>query len=247
MAGFWESILAPFTGKPIEDAAKLKEQGIRTGLAEQAGKYGTGRDVLTDYYTRALQPFMDLQGAAGGGYQAYADATGANGPEGLARARQNFQAGPGFNFALDQGVNAINRSGVARGAATGNILRDAQTFGSGLANQEWGNYVNRLAPWLGQGTALAGSVSDINRALGGELSRSYTGEGDAAARAYGAIGDVQGQAAMSPYLAGQNIWGLLMQGAKIAAGAAGGAGMGAGGMGTGGMGLPKGNATGGLY
>src|SRR5262245_44016608 len=206
-----------FTGDPIKAAADVQQQALQRGQQQFDTSAGLGRGALVDNYTAALDPWMNLQGATQGGYQAYADATGANGPEGLSRARANFQAGPGFDFALNTGVDAISRSGVARGSATGNILQEAQKFGTGLANQEWGNYVNRLQPFLGQGTQIAGGIGNIYGNLGTALNANYMNQGQAQLGTAKGIGEAQAQGQLADYLGSQNLWNFGLNAAKTAA------------------------------
>lgn len=70
-----------------------------------------------------------------------------------------IQQTPGYQFALNQGNEAINRSAAAKGQLnSGNVLAELAKFGQGMASQEYGNQVNRLsglmqgAQQFGQGT-----------------------------------------------------------------------------------------------
>lgn len=54
-----------------------------------------------------------------------------------------FQASPGYQYQLSQGVNAIqNASGPTQGVLSGNTLQALQKYGTGLANQDWYNWLN---------------------------------------------------------------------------------------------------------
>lgn len=56
-----------------------------------------------------------------------------------------FQTSPGYQFRLDEGMNALNRLAAARGQLfSGNQVKEAQNYASGLASQEYGNYINQL-------------------------------------------------------------------------------------------------------
>jgi hypothetical protein len=92
------------------------------------------------------------------GARAYGDAVGANGTDGYARARTNFQTDPGYQFQMDQGQQALNRAHAAAGNLnSGNADADTLKFSQGLADQSYGNYVSRLAALLhGAGAATAG-------------------------------------------------------------------------------------------
>ncbi len=125
-------------------------------------------------------------GTAGQASNASADALGLNGPEGIARAQASFQAGPGFQFALNKGLDSIARTENAVGmGASGNTLRESQEYGQGLANQEWNNYLQNLrareglyAP-LGLSGTTAGAAGSANAALAGGTGAAniYTGTG----------------------------------------------------------------------
>lgn len=206
-----------FSSKPAEEAAAAKEAAARAGYAQYGDLAGQGRNALTTNYTAALQPYQQLYDTARGGTNAYADATGASGPEGLARARANFQSSPGFDFQLDTGIDALARAGVARGQATGNTLQDAQKFGSGLASQEWGNYINRLQPFLGAGQNAASGIGNTYTGLGQGLAGSYGQQGQAAIGTQNAIGQAQSDAALAPYNASANLWNFGLNAAKTAA------------------------------
>lgn len=70
---------------------------------------------------------------------------------------QNFQSSPGYNFQLQQGVEAAQNAGAARtGGLSGNVLKAITGYGTGLANQDWYNANNlnlsnfnasQLQPW----------------------------------------------------------------------------------------------------
>ena len=56
----------------------------------------------------------------------------------------DFEADPGYQFRLSEGLKAIERSGAARGLAlSGRQLKDLQRFGQGLASEEFGRAYGR--------------------------------------------------------------------------------------------------------
>lgn len=100
----------------------------------------------------------------------YADALGLNGQEGSSAALDRFQTGPGYEFAMNQGLDAVNRSAAARGQLnSGNTSMDTLNFATGLANQEWGGYLDRLGGYDQSNRNMymqgiggqAGSLSDL--------------------------------------------------------------------------------------
>lgn len=211
-----------FSSGPAEEAAAAKRAGLEKGYGDLSNLYGQGREALTTNYTDALQPYQQIYDKSQGGADAYGDATGANGPEGLARAKQNFQAGPGYQFQMDQGIDALSRAGVARGQATGNTLRDAQEFGSNLASTEYGNYVNRLQPFLSGASGAASGIAGVKTGLGSGLNQSFQGQGQGAYKTQAGIGEADADAAMADYNASANLWNFGLNAAKTAASAYGG-------------------------
>jgi hypothetical protein len=97
------------------------------------------------------------------------DALGVNGPEGNTRATQAFQTGPGYGFAFDQGMDALNRRRSAGGMLnSGNADIDAIKFGQGTANQEYQNWLNNLKGYGQMGlTATAGAAGGQAAGYGG--------------------------------------------------------------------------------
>lgn len=100
------------------------------------------------------------------GANAYADALGLNGPEGNANAVAGFKTGPGYDFMMDQGLQALERRASAQGnLQSGETGLDTLRFATGLAGQEWGGYLDRLQPYNGmftQGTGMEmGTLSDL--------------------------------------------------------------------------------------
>lgn len=61
----------------------------------------------------------------------------------------SFQTTPGFDFALKTGLGSISGQN-SRMRGSGNVLAALTQYGTGLANQEYGNQVNRLGQLLGQ-------------------------------------------------------------------------------------------------
>jgi hypothetical protein len=98
--------------------------------------------------------------------QAQNDLLGLNGPDAAAAAMGNFQQSPGYQFQLQQGLRAVDAGAAAKGMLrSGATLKDEETFGQGLANQDFTNYYNRLMglSTLGE-NAATGGASTANQA-----------------------------------------------------------------------------------
>lgn len=100
---------------------------------------------------------------------------------------QGFQASPGYQFAFDQGTAGVNALAGARGGLnSGRTLEALNTFGQGIANQEWGNYMNRLAGLTDQGMGAASLQAQASSNAASGVSNAYSNIGNA--QAAGAIG-----------------------------------------------------------
>lgn len=107
-------------------------------------------------------------------------------------AYQGFKETPGYQFQLAEGQKAIDRSAAARGMAlSGSAIKAHQRFSQGLANQTYGEYLNRLQALSGAGQTATG------QAFAGYQNNSNT-----LASLYGA----QGNAAASSYIGQANAW-----------------------------------------
>ena len=114
--------------------------------------------------------------------QQYADANSTGGSE-----YQGFQATPGYEFQRDQGLAAIDNSAASRGNVfSGATMKAAQTFGQGLANQEYNNFLNRITGVASGGQAAAGNAANAGANFAAGASNAYGAIGNA--QAAGAIG-----------------------------------------------------------
>jgi hypothetical protein len=94
--------------------------------------------------------------STGRGSAAYGDATGANGAEGLARAKALYQADPGYSGGLTTGIDQVARTAAMRGdLGGGNTSADMIKFASDYDNRKYG-LCAKLSPYLG---ANANAVS----------------------------------------------------------------------------------------
>jgi len=98
-----------------------------------------------------------------------------------------FMNSPDYQFALQQGQQATERSAAARGnLLSGNTLAAAQNYGQGLATQNYGRYVSQLSGLAGVGQASAQNLGALGGQYSQGLSNSLVRQGDA--RASGVLG-----------------------------------------------------------
>lgn len=166
----------------------------------------------------ALNVEINRRLALQAGQSAPADysATGIN-QGGLLRpfAMSDYQADPGYQFRLDEGMKALERSAAARGGLlSGASMKGIERFGQQTASDEYqnaynryqtnqGNQFNRLASLagvgqtatnaLGQaGQAYAGSVGNLAMTNASNVGNAQLSAGQSRASAYQGIGGALG-------------------------------------------------------
>lgn len=130
---------------------------------------------------------------------------------------------PGFQFQVEEGQKALERSAAARGSLrSGNTLKELQTFGQNVASTQFGDFQNRLAQLAGLGGGASAQAAGLSGALGGQVAGQFGNLGNTLANAELATG----QARASSHLAGNQ------QFQTIGGGGGGGLGSALGGIGS---------------
>lgn len=212
-----------FSGDAQKDAAQQRIAGIQAGQTAATGAIDSGLGDLRRYYGVADNYFAPLSEAAGRRTSAYDDASGVNGPEGMARARAMFTASPGYQEGFDSGLAALDRRAAARGmVGSGNTSADTLKFASDYANQKYGDYVSRLAPYVGNDASVAGARAGLQTALGDKSYEAGVAKGGIGYQSNVGIGNANADAAMADYNASGNLWNTLIGAGKVAASLFGG-------------------------
>ena len=201
--GFFSDLFG--TSGAATDAANAKIAGLQSAQKYADPLLQQGQQAITTGYGQAQNIFNPINTIGQGGANAYADITGAAGTAGQDRARALFQTDPGYQFARDEALRATERTqGTGGFQGSGNVLTALQDRASGLAQQQYGNYVNRLAPFLGYSLggaagaagAYTGEGNALNTALGNQAQLGYgTQAGIGSAQAGGILGEAQAEQA----------------------------------------------------
>lgn len=160
---------------------------VRSGAASGQGYINQGVTGAQNAYGQAgaaFDPLSALASKYGGGTNLYLDSLGVGGAEGNARAQQAFQPSGAYNFNLDQGLEAIMRGANARGGGAGwggNVDRDAQEYGAGLASKEYGGWQDRLAGLISPELAATSGAATGRAGLLGQEAGLLANAGQARA------------------------------------------------------------------
>lgn len=180
--GFWQDI----TGQTAADASRAAASDT---YQKQAGAIADLKAYGNDY--------ADKFAGLAQGYNPYVQTGYAanNQLQGLLTDPNSLSNLPGYQFALTQGLNAVDRGAAARsGVQNGATIKAEQRYGTGLADSTYGNQLQRLlaasgagAGWLGAqnattGQGLQGQLATRQSGFNGAMTASGTiGQGDVAA------------------------------------------------------------------
>ncbi len=156
--------------------------------SHQASKAaGKAANTQLAMYNQTRQDLMPFASAGTGALSQLASifgfGPGGTGMPNAAAATSQLTQFPGYQFGLDQGVQALDRSAASRGMLlSGAQLQDAQKFGQGYAMQQaWQPYVSGLqwAAGLGENAAAQTGNLGANAAQGAAQSQLAQGSAQA--------------------------------------------------------------------
>lgn len=162
------------------------------GYDRARGDVGDAYNSTQGYLGQATNAYQPLVSAGQGALGSYYDAIGANGADGSARAASAFQASPGYDYAMDQALGAVQRTAAARGVNGGNLTADILKTATGLASQGYQQYLDNLKGGVGTyATGVQGLANGLttqggaSQSYGNALSALGTGQGNAQANIFG--------------------------------------------------------------
>lgn len=96
------------------------------------------------------------------------------------QALAGFRDATGYQDQLDQGVAALDQSAVSRGLLnSGKAVKDAVKFGTGLANQSAGQYLNYLTGQQAVGANATNALTGVGNAYATNVAANNTGANNA--------------------------------------------------------------------
>lgn len=179
-------------------AASAQTSASQQAIAAQQQMFNTANSALKPFYTGGAADFNMLNAALPTLTTPFG-ATPGSGPTGTANPAQvqaQLAATPGYQFALNQGLQASQNGFAAQGlGSSGNAMKGAANYAEGLADttyqQQFTNYMaqnqqafNLLMGPAGIGENAAGALSSAAGTAGQGIANSLTGMGNAQAGAY---------------------------------------------------------------
>lgn len=156
-----------------DDAADAANKAAADTFAKQRGAI----DRLMGFGDQYAGEFRELSNA----YAPYAQ-TGQGANTALQRLiadPSSVSSLPGYQFAQQQGMQAIDRGAAARGMLqSGRNMKDLMRFGTGLADQTYGSQLQRLMGLTQQGMQATGAqVGTVGQGLQGQLGTRQSAYG----------------------------------------------------------------------
>jgi hypothetical protein len=147
-------------GVAADKAASAQKKAAQAGIKTQQDQYAQTRTDLAPYRQVGEQSTALMS-----------DLYGFNGPERQAAARAQFRSDPGYEFQRSEGLRAVEGSAAARGSAlSGGAMKALQSYGTGLADQSYGNWYQRLANMQGIGQNAAAQTGNFGANMANQVS-----------------------------------------------------------------------------
>lgn len=155
--------------------------GTTQGLNAIGTGFGQAREDIGGAYGRAEEMFNPYMQAGNTALQQQMALSGALGQDAF---NQAYQESPQMAFLREQGMRA-NLSGAAAtgGLGGGNVQKELQRFGQGVASQGLQQQISNLGALSSQGLGATGSAAGIATGAGTNLANLATGEAQARSNA----------------------------------------------------------------
>lgn len=189
-----------------QNAAEAQNKGILAGISTQQQTMGNINNLFSTQTATGNNAFTQL-----GNLQ---------GLNGAAPDYSGFENTPGYQFALQQGTNAIRSAAASNGSAyTPNTLANIGQFVTGTASQNYNNYVSQLLQTAGLGSSANNTLAGANLTTGGNISQLQQNSGNAQASGVAGSSSAIG-GLLSSLLGGSNGSGLVGALGKLVGGGA---------------------------
>lgn len=132
--GLFDDAVGAITGSSAKDAAEVQARAAAEAAKVQKEIYNQTREDLSPYRDAGQTTLKQMVGGLAEGGDFNRDFT-----------LKDFMADPGYQFRMDEGAKALERSAAARGGLmSGGTLKELTRYGQGVASQEYGSAYDRF-------------------------------------------------------------------------------------------------------
>lgn len=170
----------------FQNARNALDQGAQQGglLFDEMGNvisqgYDAARGDIQQGFTGAENLYQPAMQTGRLSADKQAALNGLLGPEAQAQAYQEFQSSPGTEWLQKRQEKSILNNAAALGGGLGaqtGVMQALQENAAGLAQQDYGNYYNRLSGFTDRGDAATGAISGIRQNMSQILANLNTGK-----------------------------------------------------------------------
>jgi len=205
-----------FSGKAGRQAAMFQAQQLQQGEDQGNAALDQGYQRASDAYGQAASTLGNLASSYGAGSTMYQNALGLNGTAGSDAAKSAYTTSPGYTFNMDQGLQALDRTRAVNGTlASGNADTDAMKFASGLASQDYNNWLSNLSSLDTKRDAATTAQAGTYGALGSAGLQTGATKANLAATTAAGIGQAGANGLMAGQQASANRFGAMLGGAQL--------------------------------
>jgi hypothetical protein len=131
-------------------------QTLQQGATDASGRIAQTQERVKGLYDQGLGMLNPYMQGGGQAHDLQAALSGAMGPEAQQKAFDSYSSSPGVQFAVKEGERGLLRNAAATGGlGGGNVLRDLMAYGTGMAQQDFGNQFNRIGEVANRGYGAA--------------------------------------------------------------------------------------------
>lgn len=157
-----------------EKAAQIAQQTADKNNAFAQGIYDSNKSLATPYINNGTNASSAQAALLGLGGDTAAQQ----------QAFQNFTNSDGYQFGLQNGLNAVNASAFAKGGGlSGATLKSLNNYAQNAAQTEFGNYYNDLGGLSGQGLSALSTLTGAGTNLTNSVTSSNNNASAAAQKA----------------------------------------------------------------
>lgn len=207
-----------FTGDAAKEAAAKNTALLQANQTAGTSTLNQGQTSAIGALDSAKGVYQPIQQKYGAGTDLYLDSLGVNGAAGNQNATSAFQAGPGYQYAVDQSLDGINRHAAATGtAAGGNTLAALSDRAGNMANQEYGSWQDRLGGLVSPELTAATGVAGADAAQAPVYQNTANSIANLGTSTTNGVANQNTQEANAVTAGSGNLWGLGLNLAKLGA------------------------------
>ena len=160
------------------------------GAKAATNQTGLGISEQKQYTEQAVQQLQPYQQAGTSALSMYQNllGLGSSGTAGM----QAYKNTPGYEYRLQTGIDALDKSAAASGSLLSGAQQKALTeYGQNFATNEYQNYLSNVAGLTNLGYGAASQASNTLYNTGAGILGAYSGLGNTLAQTYAAKGQAQ--------------------------------------------------------